>query len=127
MAAPRLEQRVFRRLTVELPVAYRLVPAVGSPGEFATGQVLNLSSGGMLLRAPEIPMAAAPHLLAGKGRIEVRFDLGDQGPALQLVSRLIWLQGPTQSDPNCQFGLMFLDVAAATRERLHAFVSTQTR
>ncbi|MBK9129838.1 MAG: PilZ domain-containing protein [Phycisphaerales bacterium] len=127
MGAPRLEQRVFLRLTVELPVAYRVVLAAGSVGEFAAGQVLNLSSGGMLLRAPEIPMAAAPRLLAGEGRIEVRFELGDEGPALQLVSRLIWLQGPNQSEPSCQFGLMFLDVAPATRERLHAFVSAQAR
>lgn len=125
MATPMIEQRVFRRLTVELPVAYRMVPVAGSAGEFATGQVLNLSSGGMLLRAPEIPMAAAPRLLAGEGRIEVRFDLGDGGPALQLVSRLIWLQGPDASDANCRFGLMFLDVAPATRERLHAFVTAR--
>ncbi len=119
---PRSDQRVFPRLAVAWPVEYRIVGPSGDAG-FSAGLALNLSFGGMLLRAPQIPTRALPLLVRGEGTIEVCFDLGDGQPRLSLRSRLIWLQAPEAGAPDCRLGLMFLDVPDAARERLRAFVA----
>ena len=82
-----IDQRVFYRLASELPVRFCVLSAAGeSPSH--DGAVLNLSSGGMLLRAQEFEPQVVEELLLEHSFLAIELVLPDLPGTLLLKAQL---------------------------------------
>lgn len=113
-----VEQRVFYRIPISLPVRYRFeVP--GQAAVSGDGSTVNLSAGGLLLRCrpPQEPILMG--LIAGRGQVEIGIELPGSGP-LQATGQPMWAERPGGGE--CLIGLRFLDLDEEKQGRLRAFV-----
>jgi c-di-GMP-binding flagellar brake protein YcgR len=114
-----VDQRVFYRLAIRLPVSYQF--AIGSSKPVVcSGSTLNLSAGGMLLETPQPDAAVVDELLADRSRIELEMRLG--GRQLTILSKLVWLEPTGSEGSDCQMGLRFLDLDTQEQEHIWQFV-----
>lgn len=109
-----VDQRFFFRLAAALPVRARVVVPGREAFAFA-GTTENLSAGGLLLSAPEIPTELVEPLLDEAGTIELEIDGIASGAPLRAQSHLVWMEGAPPKDPRCRYGLRFAQLGAAER------------
>lgn len=114
-----IEQRVFYRLTIELPLRYRLVTRSRAPRVFENGSCLNLSAGGMLVRVRALDEATGDELLAADGRVELEFVLPGVEAPLRVSARPLWMENDGDAT---RVGVQFLDLPAAAQEQVQQFV-----
>ena len=116
------EQRVFRRLSVQLSVGYVVSMRRGEPF-WGDGHTLDLSAGGMLLAVPGLPHVVMAELLNGDSEIEVAFALAADRPKVVSRCRVVWMRTPTSPGDELRLGLRFVDLEIDVRDVIHAFVS----
>ncbi len=116
-----IEQRLFRRLSVQLRVSY-VVPRRRGEAFSGEGQTGDLSAGGMLLTLAPLPQTVMAELIEGDGEIEVVFALALGEPRIAAECRVVWVRMPGEGGPDVGLGLRFVDLEADVRDRIHAFV-----
>lgn len=115
---PTIEQRVFYRLTIELPLRYQLVtPARRASSEH--GSCLNLSAGGMLLRTRSLDETIGDDLLTGRGHVVIAMQLPGAAEELRITARALWMEDDGDAT---RIGVRFLDLAPAAQESVQQFV-----
>lgn len=112
---------MFHRLGVRMSVRYTITTRHGEVCG-GDGSTINLSAGGLLLAIASVPQAAISDLLEGVGSIDVAFALAPGEPEIVSRCRLVWMQGPRRPGEGFELGVRFVDLDAATRERIFAFV-----
>ncbi|HTL48409.1 MAG TPA: CBS domain-containing protein [Verrucomicrobiae bacterium] len=100
------EKRFFRRVDLEMPIAYRLPQSEGS-GKLATS--INISGGGLLVLTHE--------KLPAEARVDVAFDIYKNGEPLKIQSRVVRCV-PAAEPGTFQVGLLFLDLDNDARLKL---------
>ena len=121
MARDVIEQRLFRRLSVQLRVSY-VVPSRRGEAFWGEGRTGDLSAGGVLLALAPMPQAVMAELIEGDGEIEVVFALAAGEPRIASRCRVVWVRMPEEGSLEVALGLRFVDLEADVRDRIHAFV-----
>lgn len=102
------ERRFFRRVDIQIPVAYRPTH-IQAEGAGKLGASVNISGGGLLLNAPEkIPLEML---------LDVAFDLLNNGHPIKVTARVVrCLKGPEEG--HFLIGLLFLDLSPEDRLKI---------
>lgn len=108
------ERRFFRRVNIQIPVAYRPTH-VQAEGAGKLGTSVNISGGGLLLSTPEkIPLEML---------LDVAFDLFNNGHPFKVTARVVrCLKGPEEG--TFQIGLLFLDLSPEDRVKIIEHLDT---
>lgn len=109
-------RRSYRRYPTELAVPYR----IGSEGEaWLEGRSLNLSAGGLLLRALRPSDSELAGLLAERSLVSLSLQIADR--TVHVTARLVWCDDIKESD-ECRLGLRFLDLDSTDQEFLWRWI-----
>ncbi len=114
-------RRNYQRLSTEIAVPFRIDRDGG--GEWQEARALNLSAGGVLLRAPRPSDGELEGLLAERCRLAL--TLGIEQRTLHVTARLVWSED-IKGTGECRLGLRFLDLDGADQEYLWRWVLTET-
>ncbi len=109
-------RRNYRRYPTEFTVSYRL----DREGQaWQDGRSLNVSAGGLLLRAVRPVAGELADLLAERSMLNLTLPIG--GRTIHVTARLVWTDDIEHSQ-ECRLGLRFLDLESADQEFLWRWV-----
>ena len=104
------ERRFFRRVDIEIPVAYRPTHVKGE-GAGRLGTTINISGGGILLRTAD--------RLIPDTEIDVAFGLLKNGTPFKVTCKIVRCV-PSQEEGYFQTGLLFIDIDTQDRVKIIA-------
>lgn len=113
-------RRSFDRFPVQMAVSYRINDRASR--QWREGEALNLSAGGVLLRAPRPRAMDLDSLLAEQIKIALELPLPRR--VMMVTARLAWSDDVRGTD-ECRMGLRFLDLDTADQEYLWRWVREQ--
>jgi len=107
------ERRSEPRFEVELPLEYRRASAL----KFRPGHTLNFSEDGFMLSVSE-QMEEGEDL-----EVKVYFTSSSGLVTVSAVAEVVWVDTDGEEDGFYRFGVRYLDISAADKETLEAFLS----
>ncbi len=109
-------RRNYRRYPTEFTVSYRLD---GAGQAWQDGRSLNVSAGGLLLRAVRPTADELADLLAERSMLSLNLPIG--GRTMHVTARLVWADD-IENTKESRLGLRFLDLDSADQEFLWRWV-----
>ncbi|MCD6404943.1 MAG: PilZ domain-containing protein [Planctomycetes bacterium] len=122
---PGQEHRKFVRINLSLRVKYRFISTGPDFAEERVyeGQTNNIGGGGLLLTGQVPSVDWITELLMEKVLLALTVDL-PEGPPVQAIARVAWLEAIDQNTEVCQLGLTFKEITGENRDRILDFVIT---
>jgi hypothetical protein len=107
------ERRSKPRFEVELPLEYR---RVGAP-KFHPGHTVNFSEDGFMLSVSE-QMEAGEEF-----KVKIYFTSSSGLVTIRAVAEVVWADTGAEEDGHYRFGARYVDISAADKEILGAFLN----
>ena len=117
-------RRVFYRLPVEFDVRIRTVTRA-SRGSWAQGRVVNLSSGGMLLKAHMLRDMDDAACFEGAQRLEIELTLPGEAELMLLPAKIVWFEDVEEYSTKRRAGIQFAHIEDELRVKIEHFVKTR--
>jgi hypothetical protein len=118
-----IERREFLRVSIRVPVLFRLFDTGKGWGEPREGLTENLSVGGLLLHGRLPEEGALTRAIVNHAPIALEFPLPDGYPdPVRGVARVLWVENAAETPEECKFGLRFREMMLRDRDRIVGFV-----
>ena len=108
-----VERRNRARFLVELPVEYRRT----NDSRLRPGHTVNFSEDGLMVSVSE-PMEIGEQL-----EMKIYFSSGSSLITIEAVVKIVWVDTEIKEDGYYQFGVCFVNISPADRERLRGFLN----